>query len=142
MKKLFFLIVLFAPCFLFAQTCSDTLYIKRDRCFMNGKKLSITDLNKLLKTNDSAYTEIKMYSNVYVADVIVSGVAGFALGYSLGAFIASSSHDINTTLFLSSALIGFTTLAWSIHLGRSVEVHLRNAVDIYNRKYLSECSGK
>jgi len=99
----------------------------------NGKNLTPTKLLTITKSNQEAYSEMKIANKNYLASMVFQFPGGFLIGYPVGAALAGG--DPNWTL----AAIGAGLVVVSIPFISAYNKHAKNAVYIYNKglKYSS-----
>jgi hypothetical protein len=99
----------------------------------NGKNLTPGKLLTITKSNQEAYSEMKIANNNYLASMVFQLPGGFLIGYPIGAALAGG--DPNWTL----AAIGAGLVVVSIPFISAYNKHAKNAVSIFNKglKYSS-----
>jgi len=99
----------------------------------NGKNLTPTKILTITKSNQEAYSEMKIANKNYLASMVFQFPGGFLIGYPVGAALAGG--DPNWTL----AAIGAGLVVVSIPFISAYNKHAKNAVYIYNKglKYSS-----
>ncbi len=137
MKKSIFagllLIVFFS---LYGQNQPDSITIKHrlGPVFQqNGKNLTPNKLLAITKSNQEAYSEMKIANNNYIASSVFQFPGGFLIGYPIGSALVGGNP--NWTL----AAIGAGLVVISIPFVSAYNKHAKKAVSIYNKglKYSS-----
>jgi hypothetical protein len=99
----------------------------------NGTNLTPNKLLTITKSNQEAYSEMKIANNNYLASMVFQLPGGFLIGYPIGAALAGG--DPNWTL----VAVGAGLVVVSIPFISAYNKHAKNAVSIYNKglKYSS-----
>ncbi len=132
MKKIFLTSVCcFAAFFLFAQSASDTIEIKKSfwgtTFTKSGETLKMKNLLDLTKSNSVAYGQIKKARNKNVVGSIFGGVGGFLVGYTVGTAIAGK--DPNWAVAGAGAGLIGAGLIFSASAGK----YAKKGVQTYNQ---------
>jgi len=115
---------------LYGQSQSDSISVKNrlGPVFQqNGKTLTPNKLLTITKSNQEAYSEMKIANNNYLTSMVFQFPGGFLIGYPIGTALAGG--DPNWTL----AAIGAGLVLVSIPFISAYNKHAKNAVSIYNK---------
>jgi hypothetical protein len=130
MKKFIFAsLLLFSFLSISGQDKPDSIVVKKmlGTVFQqNGRPLTPRQLLDITKTNQEAYSEMKIAKNNYDVGYVFGFAGGFLIGWPLGTAIAGG--DANWTL----AAIGLGIVAISIPFDVAYTKHAKHAVSIYN----------
>lgn len=137
MKRTLFIGILLMTCFcLSGQNQPDSIQMKYKLgpvFQQNGRNLTPNQLLYITKSNQEAYSEMKIANKNYITSMVFQLPGGFLIGYPIGTALAGG--DANWTL----AVIGAGLVFVSIPFISSYNKHAKNAVGIYNNglKYSS-----
>lgn len=129
-KSVFALFLLSVFVNMFGQNGSDSIAVvnRLGPVFrQNGTTLTPNKLLEITKSNQEAFSEMKIAKNNYTAGMIFQLPGGFLIGYPLGTAVAGG--DPNWTL----AAIGAGFVVISIPFISAYNKHAGNAVSIYNK---------
>jgi hypothetical protein len=126
------LAVLFAIClnYSFGQTTSDSISIKKVfggyKFYQGERKLSMSELVKIVQPNVQAFKEIKSAQSASTFATIIGGAGGALVGWPIGTAVGGGKA--NWVL----AGIGAGLIIASIPISQSFNRHSKQAVSIFN----------
>ncbi len=116
--------------FSFGQTTSDSISMVKVfggyKFYQGDQRLTQGQLNKVLKTNDEAYKQIKSAQASYISAMILSYSGGALIGWPIGAALAGGDPQ------WIMAGIGAGLIVASIPLSNHYYKKVKRAVEIYN----------
>jgi hypothetical protein len=123
-------ILLFSFIIISGQAGHDSIVVKQrigPVFLQNNRPLVPGQLMEITKSNQEAYSEMKIAHTNYFASIPFQYAGGFLIGYPIGTAIAGG--DANWTL----AALGVGLLGISIPFITAYNKHAKKAVAIYNR---------
>jgi|LauGreDrversion4_2_1035121.scaffolds.fasta_scaffold201973_2 hypothetical protein len=123
-----------------AQPCMDTVYMVKNKCYLNNKKLSQAELNNLFKTFPEAKKAHDKYINTAATNMFISGLAGVAFGYGISPFLFAPSANYNAGIHLTFIGVGLAGYAWGITREEKQQDRLKTAISIYNTQARLGCA--
>ena len=112
-----------------AQNQSDSISVKKafGTVFkQNGKILTPKQLTSIMKSNPSAFGEMKIAKSNYAVGSVVGFAGGFMVGYPIGTALAGGKAD------WALAGVGAGLIFVSIPFTSAYVSHAKNAVKFYN----------
>jgi hypothetical protein len=115
----------------FAQTAADSISIQKtfggQKFYQADKRLSMTELKNILRSNDAAYKELRSAQSANTLATIIGGAGGFMVGWPIGTSLGGGKA--NWVL----AGIGAGLIVASIPISQTFNKRSKNAVAIFNR---------
>jgi ABC-type cobalt transport system substrate-binding protein len=123
-------VIIFSISHSYSQTATDTISLVKSmgtyQFYQGRDKLTVSQVKKLMKTNEPAYKKIKAADSNRVISSILGGIGGFMIGYPLGTAAGGGKPE------WAMLGIGAGFVAVAIPLNSSFNKRAKEAVGLYN----------